>query len=226
MLKRSALFGLVKHARYSVTAVVAATILYTQSPHVLWCTAGGLSCSLLARVLKGIIKQPRPAVVTEIEEEQRDGKWVETNISEHIQGSAAAATAAAASSSVLSSPNKRHHGKRRVIKKVFASSIHGMPSSHTQTTTFFATYFYTALGYRWYAGEEHQHTTLLAVLCVFVNVFCLTTAWSRVHLNRHTPAQVCVGWCIGTVYAAMWFVLWQFYGVGQFGNSLFRSLGL
>ncbi|KAJ3153856.1 hypothetical protein HDU89_008720 [Geranomyces variabilis] len=218
MRKRSALFGLVKHARYSVTAVVAATILYTQSPHVLWCTAGGLSCSLLARVLKGIIKQPRPAVVTEIEEEQRDGKWVETKITEHIQGSTAGSS--------NPQPHKHHHSKRRVIKKVFASSIHGMPSSHTQTTTFFATYFYVALGYRWYAGEEHRHTTLLTVLCALVNAFCLTTAWSRVHLNRHTPAQVCVGWCIGTVYAAMWFVLWQFYGVKEVGNSVFRSLGL
>ncbi|KAJ3155327.1 hypothetical protein HDU86_004418 [Geranomyces michiganensis] len=179
-----------------------------------------------ARILKGIIRQPRPAVVTEIEEEQQDGEWVETKISSHIKDSAFAQQPSTPAST---SGGEKHHGskkKRRVIKKVFESSVHGMPSSHTQTTTFFATYFYVALGWRWFAGEQHQHTVLLAVLCAFVNAFCLTTAWSRVHLNRHTPAQVGVGWVIGTLYAAGWFVLWQFYGVKEVGNSMFRSIGL
>ncbi|KAI8915195.1 hypothetical protein DFJ77DRAFT_359063 [Powellomyces hirtus] len=230
MRKRDVPFSLVKHARFSVTAVIAATVLYTRSPQVVWCAAGGVTCSVVARVLKAIIRQPRPVQIEqEIQEvQQDDGEWVETSVSTNTTDASnaiASGAAVATTTTITARTSSSNHDsrKRRVIKRVFASSVHGMPSSHTQVTTFLSTYFTLAV---FATPDPLQHTFLLGILCVCVNVFGLTTAWSRVHLNRHTPAQVAVGYIIGTAFAVAWYSSWQYYGVRDMGESMFHRIGL
>ncbi|KAJ3006448.1 hypothetical protein HKX48_000114, partial [Thoreauomyces humboldtii] len=118
MRKRDAAFGLLKHARFTVTTALTLTILYTRSPHVLWCAMGGVLCSFIARGLKAIIRQPRPPTITE--------EVVEEDSPVVVKG-------------------EKPRRTRRVVKRVFASSVHGMPSSHTQVTSFFAAYAFLGL---------------------------------------------------------------------------------
>ncbi|TPX63817.1 hypothetical protein SpCBS45565_g06357 [Spizellomyces sp. 'palustris'] len=192
MRKREALFSVVKHARFTVTAAVALTILYTRSPQVLWTAAGGVACSFVAKLLKTVIRQPRPLVVIEKK---------------------------------VSTPSRT--SPPHIITRIFSSHTHGMPSSHTQVTAYFATYFTL---YYLVPSSHNPHpptkpSTAASGILVGLNVFGLIVAWSRVYLGKHTVAQVGVGWVVGTVFAAGWYWAWRCGGAAELVEGWCRIVG-
>lgn len=127
---------------------------------MIYFTVGAILTTLVAKLLKSIIKQPRP------------------------------------------DPYRLFDKKR---------TTYGMPSSHSQAISFFATYF-----------QQVTMSSLLPinfrilgvppnVLASLLNLFSFGVIWSRVYLGHHTKSQVFVGTAMGILSALVWFRFWQCY---------------
>ncbi|CAO3668379.1 unnamed protein product [Rhizopus stolonifer] len=141
--------------RYVTITGVLLAILYFRSFHLIYFTCGAIFTTIEAKILKHIIKQPRP-------------------------------------------------DSNRLRNK----TTYGMPSSHSQAISFFATYFQqVAL----FLSPKSMFGIPPNVFALLLDLFSFSVIWSRVYLGHHTKSQVFVGTALGIVSALGWFRLWQAY---------------
>jgi dolichyldiphosphatase len=95
---------------------------------------------------------------------------------------------------------------KRLIRQPRPTKIksrgYGMPSSHSQVASFFATYSNFESGF--IKADWSIHVGL-----VVANAIALSVIWSRVRLGHHSLAQVSVGTVIGMLFGYFWNRLWH-----------------
>ncbi|KAK1359876.1 Lipid phosphate phosphatase epsilon 2, chloroplastic [Heracleum sosnowskyi] len=94
----------------------------------------------------------------------------------------------------------------------------GMPSSHAQSL-FYLSFIVTLSMMEWLG--MNIYTTLLAGLVLSLGSYF---AWLRVSQGFHTMSQVTVGAVAGSVYAGLWFWLWDAIVFPAFISSLWVRL--
>ncbi|ORY05331.1 hypothetical protein K493DRAFT_311005 [Basidiobolus meristosporus CBS 931.73] len=77
-----------------------------------------------------------------------------------------------------------------------------MPSSHSQNTAFFTSYFNLYLA-------RQTPTVARTGILLLANGFLLLILWSRVNFKHHTWEQVLVGLSVGVFMGFGWFTLWS-----------------
>lgn len=86
---------------------------------------------------------------------------------------------------------------------------YGMPSSHAQFTSYFATYLtlFLLLRHRPIASSSHTPFTTpqLTLLSLAALLSALIVSWSRIYLSYHSPIQVLAGCIAGAISAGLWF---------------------
>ncbi|KAF9005637.1 DnaJ domain-containing protein [Cyathus striatus] len=184
------LLQILENTNFIVTALTACFVLYTRSAGVVYFVAGATLCSLSVKVIKRAIQQPRPAVVV---------------------------------------PGKRKRSYGCVMVIAFCHSGNDiliyfhifvrMPSTHSATIGFYATYILLACTYL------SLHPSLSGDLNVRILGPSMaipgatTIMMSRIWLGYHTWPQVVVGGSYGVVCAVLWFYGWR-NGLGVYGEAL------
>ena len=94
-----------------------------------------------------------------------------------------------------------------------------MPSTHSATITFFATYILLAATYLpvHHSLPLNSASRVLPVLIAFP--FATMIMMSRVWLGHHTRAQVLAGSAYGVVFASVWYALWTG-GLNEYGKVI------
>ncbi|KIM88596.1 hypothetical protein PILCRDRAFT_62374 [Piloderma croceum F 1598] len=161
-------FFLAFETNLTVASLTACYLAYTRSAGVAYFGAGATMCSLTVKILKRILRQPRPV---------------------HKNGS---------------------HRKL----------TYGMPSTHSASITYYATYVPLACLYL------PIHPSLPSSMLTRVVPSLVVVPWSiliRVWLGHHTWPQVAVGCSYGLVFACVWFTAWTC-GFVEYGRILEQSL--
>ncbi|KAF8894599.1 PAP2-domain-containing protein [Infundibulicybe gibba] len=140
---------------FTVTFLTACVIVYTRSVGIIYFAAGSVLCSFNTKLLKLVIRQPRPV----------------------------------------------HHNLKR-------KSTYGMPSTHSATISFFATYITLACLYLPTHPSLPSGGAFRALILVTVLPWALLIVMSRVWLDHHTWPQVIVGAVCGLVFAFSWYTMW------------------
>jgi len=101
---------------------------------------------------------------------------------------------------------------------------YGMPSTHSATAAFYATYLALACIYLPIHKRLPQNDALRYLTPVFFLPWAYVIAKSRIWMGRHTVAQVLVGLAMGSVLAVGWFRSWTsgFNEQGQMLEDLFE----
>ena len=137
---------LLRNTRWAVVFVAGSLAVYYQTVEVISCIIGAVITASVAKILKSIIKQPRP--------------------------------------------NQNTTTPSSILGIFTDSSDYGMPSSHTSSLTYFATYL-TFCGWRWYLIPGW--------------VFVLVSVSSRVYHRYHTVSQIIGGFVVGFTGALICF---------------------
>ncbi|KDQ63325.1 hypothetical protein JAAARDRAFT_53549 [Jaapia argillacea MUCL 33604] len=155
---------LLRKVNWVITALTAGFILYTRSSGVVYFTSGAVLCSLTAKLLKRVVRQPRP----------------------------------------LSRPEKK-------------KASYGMPSTHSATISFYATYVTLACAYLPLHPSLPNNPMIRVIPPVVSPICAYFVASSRVWLGKHSWPQIAVGCLYGTVFAIYWFKLWT-RGLNEYGR--------
>ncbi|KAF8516733.1 hypothetical protein BU17DRAFT_50707, partial [Hysterangium stoloniferum] len=150
-----------------VTSLTACVQIYTCSAGVAYFCAGALACTLSAKGIKRLIKQPRPVGIS---------------------------------------------------KKL----SYGMPSTHSASMAFYATYICATCSYlplhRTF-DMQVMSIPLRDLVPVIVVPWAVLVLASRVWLGHHTWQQVGVGCGFGVGFAGVWFALWIVGGLSVVGGE-------
>jgi dolichyldiphosphatase len=99
-----------------------------------------------------------------------------------------------------------------------------MPSTHSASISFYATYIPLACAYLPLHGSLVTGSPFIRTLTpVVVLPWAATVLASRVWLGHHTWAQVFAGAALGLVFGALWFEGWT-RGVNEYGWMVERAL--
>ncbi|KAK7014876.1 hypothetical protein R3P38DRAFT_1416178 [Favolaschia claudopus] len=154
-----------------VIGVTAVAILATRSAAVFFCGAvGAVSCSLSVKVVKLLIRQPRPVL----------GRKKTYGCVEPSNMSSAA----------------------------YAPLHSRMPSTHSASIGYFATYVLLASFYLPLHPSIPGGETARIVVPIVVLPLASIVAMSRVWLGHHTWAQIAVGCAYGVGWAFLCFRVW------------------
>ncbi|EJF61727.1 PAP2-domain-containing protein [Dichomitus squalens LYAD-421 SS1] len=93
---------------------------------------------------------------------------------------------------------------------------YGMPSTHSATITYFATYITLACAYLPIHPAFPSSPLMRIFPPLIVIPLASTIAWSRISLGHHTVFQVAAGVTCGLVYAPLMFRLWT-HKLNQYG---------
>jgi dolichyldiphosphatase len=96
-----------------------------------------------------------------------------------------------------------------------------MPSTHSATITFFATYIAIA---SWYLPIHAMLPAYARLVPVVTIPWAMTIVMSRIWLGYHTWPQVVVGCAYGGFLAVMWFVLWTRGRIQEVGHGIERDV--
>ena len=91
-------------------------------------------------------------------------------------------------------PNQNSNTPSSILGIFTDSSDYGMPSSHTSSLAYFATYF-TLLGWAWYL--------------IPIWVFAIISASSRVYYKYHTVSQILAGFVLGVFGANLCYTVFH-----------------
>ena len=96
-----------------------------------------------------------------------------------------------------------------------------MPSTHSATITFFATYICLACArLPVHPSFPLPEATMRAAPPLVVVPLASTIALSRIWLGHHTIPQVAAGVACGLVFAPSWFWLWTDGGMSEWGSMV------
>jgi len=98
-----------------------------------------------------------------------------------------------------------------------AKKSYGMPSTHSATITFFATYILLAATYLPVHHSFPLNSTSRVVPVLITFPWAVMIVMSRVWLGHHTWAQVLAGSAYGVVFAFVWYALWTG-GLNEYGK--------
>ncbi|XP_047314846.1 lipid phosphate phosphatase epsilon 2, chloroplastic-like [Impatiens glandulifera] len=90
----------------------------------------------------------------------------------------------------------------------------GMPSSHSQSIFFIQIFAVISL------TEYYGLNIVTIILSAFTLAFGSYLSWLRIYQQFHTISQVAVGAMIGTVFAVLWFWLWDAVMLNAFEDHL------
>jgi len=115
---------------------------------------------------------------------------------------------------------------KRIIRQprppLGSKKTYGMPSTHTATMAYYATFItFAAI----YLPLHPSLPGLARAIPVVVLPWAALVATSRVLLGHHTWAQIAAGCGCGITFAAVWLLLWT-HGLdeyGQWGEELANS---
>ncbi|KAJ3725973.1 phosphatidic acid phosphatase type 2/haloperoxidase [Lentinula raphanica] len=93
---------------------------------------------------------------------------------------------------------------------------YGMPSTHSTTSTFYATYILLAAVYLPIHQSLPQNSMTRVLSLLIALPWATMIALSRLWLGHHTPAQVSVGCTLGFCFAWLWFHFWAS-GLNEYG---------
>ncbi|KAF8212253.1 phosphatidic acid phosphatase type 2/haloperoxidase [Mycena galopus ATCC 62051] len=96
---------------------------------------------------------------------------------------------------------------------------YGMPSTHSASIAYFATFVPLACLYLPLHPSVPGGETARVVAPVLVLPLAALIAWSRIFLGHHTVAQVTAGVAYGVAWAYMCFALWT-RGLNEYGQTL------
>ncbi|KZT74977.1 PAP2-domain-containing protein [Daedalea quercina L-15889] len=100
---------------------------------------------------------------------------------------------------------------------------YGMPSTHSATITFFATYIILSCLYL-PIHPTLPSSPLTRVLPIVISIpWAATIVVSRIWLGHHTLPQVIAGCACGLVLAPLWFRLWT-HGANEYGRAIEHAL--
>ncbi|KII94108.1 hypothetical protein PLICRDRAFT_88372 [Plicaturopsis crispa FD-325 SS-3] len=100
---------------------------------------------------------------------------------------------------------------------------YGMPSTHSATITYYASYIPLACAYLPIHTSLPSGTTTRIIPPLIVVPWAGLIAMSRVWLGHHTWLQVIVGCSYGLAFASVWFALWT-NGLDDRGRTLERMV--
>ncbi|CAG8454588.1 4041_t:CDS:2 [Ambispora gerdemannii] len=141
------------HTKIWLSIATALSLNYLRDFHVIYTILGALITTIIAKILKLIIRQPRP----------------NRSLPPTTNGS------------LNSSDNK--DDKNPLVKL----NHYGMPSTHSSSIMFFATYIALHL-----FAKNLDFSATLTILVILV-MTALSVVWSRVELGHHTREQVLAG---------------------------------
>ncbi|KAJ3733017.1 hypothetical protein DFJ43DRAFT_272771 [Lentinula guzmanii] len=103
---------------------------------------------------------------------------------------------------------------------------YGMPSTHSTTSTYYATYILLAALYLPIHQSLPQTSTTRILSLLIVLPWATMIALSRLWLGHHTLAQILVGCALGFGFACLWFFIWVsgLNGYGVKAEQSWRSL--
>ncbi|PWN54060.1 PAP2-domain-containing protein [Violaceomyces palustris] len=120
-------------------------------------------------------------------------------------------------------------GLKRLIRQprptVTLGSGYGMPSSHSQFIGFFATFFLAHFSIHrppnrstFVGPDGKQHLNLINIMrrvehliaMVIIALLAILTCYSRYHLNYHTPAQIFVGFFLGSLIGGVYYYITEY----------------
>jgi len=99
---------------------------------------------------------------------------------------------------------------------------YGMPSTHSATITYYATYVPLACLYLPIHASLPQSTLTRVVPPLIVVPWASLISISRIWLGHHTWPQVTVGCSYGLAFACVWFIAWT-HGLSEYGKTLEQS---
>lgn len=97
-----------------------------------------------------------------------------------------------------------------------------MPSTHSATITFFATYIVLSCLYLPIHAKLPQHPIVGWLVPLVTTPWAATVVMSRVWLGYHTWPQVAAGCTYGAWLAVTWFALWTRGGLREAGRVFER----
>ncbi|KAL0946916.1 hypothetical protein HGRIS_013077 [Hohenbuehelia grisea] len=112
-------------------------------------------------------------------------------------------------------PRPKHPSQRKLS--------YGMPSTHSATIMFYATYIPLACANLPLHPRLPQSSSIRLLAPLIVVPWSTLIAVSRVWLGHHTWAQVAAGSLYGVAFAAAWFSLWT-RGVNEHGWALEQAV--
>ncbi|KAF9069647.1 hypothetical protein BDP27DRAFT_1222057, partial [Rhodocollybia butyracea] len=96
---------------------------------------------------------------------------------------------------------------------------YGMPSTHSASIAFYATFIPLACIYLPIHNTLPQSWFIRVIPPLIVWPWATLIALSRILLGHHTVPQVAVGWAYGVTFAFFWFYMWTGCGMNKVGNE-------
>jgi len=109
------------------------------------------------------------------------------------------------------------HGIRQPRPALGKKKTYGMPSTHSATITYYATFVPLACIYLPLHPSVPAGEMARVLVPLIVVPWAALIAMSRVWLRHHTWAQVAVGCAYGVAFASVWFALWTRVGLNEHG---------
>ncbi|KAH9812249.1 PAP2 superfamily-domain-containing protein [Melampsora americana] len=173
---------ILRETQIIVTIITAFAILQLRTAHSIWFGLGMINSTLIAKLLKRFIRQPRP---------------IETNKISSSYGMPSTHSSSISFFGIylfLTSISLPIHRNLIGFLKPILSSQSILILLDPQS------------------DDSLHHLHLLQFIRIWLGFSFLTfsgiVCWSRVRLGYHTPSQVIVGSLIGTLLAFTWFTLW------------------
>ncbi|EGF97955.1 uncharacterized protein MELLADRAFT_46163 [Melampsora larici-populina 98AG31] len=176
---------ILRETQIIVTIITAFAILHLRTAHSIWFGLGTLHATLIAKLLKRFIRQPRP-----IDSNKISSYGMPSTHSSSISFFGIYL--------FLTSIFLPLHSRLIIFIQPFVSSqtiLNLLDQSDDPTQMPSNTSLHTSQFIRTFVGIGFLMVS--GIVC-----------WSRVRLGYHTPSQVIVGSLIGTILAITWFTLW------------------
>ncbi|WWC67133.1 uncharacterized protein I206_101040 [Kwoniella pini CBS 10737] len=191
----SLLLYILDETHITITLLTALAILYTKDAHVVWFAIGALNSSLSAKLLKNLIRNPRPT-----------SKTITTKTTIPKSSS---------SSFEKEKENKKNLKSSSSLKtyKIKNKKTYGMPSTHSTSLTFYFIYLIPFLINKNLNSNFQFFRNLLSILGI--SIYWLLGLWSRKKLGYHNLKQIFGGILFGSFLAFIWkFIYLKFPFIG------------
>ena len=205
------IFALLSLTPPFVVCALSTAVIYSKDVIALFLLVGGVLSAIVTSILKGVVKEPRPARFDCYDLEKEDEEEIEYGMpSNHSCFAFFIATwvvlyvlrSGGRRWAIRSLPSyystTRNAASVRNDGSINGNGVSSPLSSKSAPYKLLVTLYH------------HVHTTFTVCSSLLIAAEC---AYSRVYLQYHTPMQVCVGSIFGMVLGSIWYRIFETEGV-------------